>query len=328
MSTDDRLHHHDGRHHAAGGACASFAHEALLYSGLEGFIDGVVPFVREGLAAGEPTLVAVAGDRLEALREELWDAEGLWLVDMAEMGRNPARIIGRWRDFVAQRGGAGPLRGVGEPIWAGRTPDELVECQRHESLINMAFAEVADFRLICPYDVAALPDEVIAEAHRSHPVVLEAGRRRPSDAFAAPAALLPPADDLPAPWVPAEPLAFGRDDVSGLRRLVAARAAEAGVPADRVSDLMLAVSEVATNSVLHGGGGGTLATWTEPGAFVCEIRDAGRLEDPLVGRARPARGQRGGHGMWLVNEVCDLVQVRALAGGTVVRLHVGVPMGR
>lgn len=305
-----------------------FEHEALLYSGLRGFLDEVVPFVREGLEAGEPTLVAVAGDRLAALREELWDAEGLWLVDMAEMGRNPARIIGRWRDFVAQRGGAGPLRGVGEPIWAGRTPDELVECQRHESLINLAFAKASDFRLICPYDVDALPEDVIAEARRSHPVLLEAGLRRTSDGFAAPAERLLLEDDLPAPWAPAAPLAFGRGDVSGLRRLVAARATEAGVPADRVADLTLAVSEVATNSVLHGGGGGTLAAWAEPGAFVCEVRDAGRLDDPLVGRARPDRAQRSGRGMWLVNEVCDLVQVRALASGTVVRLHVGVPLGR
>ncbi len=219
----------------------------------------------------------------------------------------------------------GPLRGIGEPIWAGRSPDELVECQRHESLINLAFAGVTDFRLICPYDVEALPEDVIAEARRSHPALLQGGALAASADYAPPTARLEPGGDLPAPPAGVEPIPFGREDVSGLRRALAVRAAEAGMSDERVGDLLLAVSEVATNSVLYGGGGGTLAAWAEPGRFVCEVRDAGRLEDPLVGRARPSRGQRSGRGMWLVNEVCDLVQVRALAAGTVVRLHLRVP---
>jgi len=34
----------------------------------------------------------------------------------------------------------GPARGVGEPIWAQRPPDEVAECQLTEELINLAFA--------------------------------------------------------------------------------------------------------------------------------------------------------------------------------------------
>jgi anti-sigma regulatory factor (Ser/Thr protein kinase) len=314
-------HHHDGSRHAAAGV-APFAHDALFYEGIDGFLDAVLPFVREGLEAGEPTMVAVAGDRLTALRSALdGDGDGLLLVDMAGMGRNPARIIGRWHDFVAARGGGGPLRGVGEPIWAGRSPEELVECQHHESLINLAFADVCDFRLICPYDVAALPEDVIDAARRSHPALVEGGARGASAEYAPPPPRLPVDADLPAPPESAVPLAFGREDVSGVRRLVAARATEAGLSAARADDLMLAVSELATNSVRYGGGGGTLAMWADREAFVCEVRDAGRLDDPLVGRARPAAGQRSGRGMWLVNEVCDLVQVRSTDRGTVVRLH-------
>jgi anti-sigma regulatory factor (Ser/Thr protein kinase) len=315
-------HHHDGPRHGAPGA-APFAHDALFYAGLDGFLEGVLPFVRDGLEAGEATMVAVAGERLTALREALGgdrDDDGLMLADMAEIGRNPARIIGRWRDFVAERGGAGPLRGVGEPIWAGRTPDELAECQHHESLINVAFAGVPDFRLICPYDVAALPEPVIEAARRSHPALVEGGARGASADYAAPAALVP-ADGLAPPPASAASVRFGADDLARLRRDVAARAAEAGLSAERAADLMLAVSELATNSVRHGGGGGTLAAWTDRDAFVCEVRDAGRLEDPLVGRARPVAGQRSGRGMWLVNEVCDLVQVRSTSRGTLVRLH-------
>ena len=98
---------------------------------------------------------------------------------MEVVGRNPARIIPAWSRFVADHAGSGGgMRGIGEPIWAGRTDAELSECQLHESLINLAFAAADDFRLICPYDTDALPEDVIAEARRSHPVVSRTTARR------------------------------------------------------------------------------------------------------------------------------------------------------
>ena len=85
--------------------------------------------------------------------------------------------------------------------------------------------------------------------------------------------------------------------------------------------LVLAVNEVATNSVVHGGGGGILRIWTEGDVLVCEVRDRGVIDDPLVGRERPLVNAAGGCGLWLANQLCDLVQVRSFAGGSVVRLH-------
>jgi anti-sigma regulatory factor (Ser/Thr protein kinase) len=78
---------------------------------------------------------------------------------------------------------------------------------------------------------------------------------------------------------------------------------------------------MATNSVRHGGGHGLLRVWQEPDALICEVRDAGHIREPLVGRVRPAIGQVGGFGVWLANQVCDLVQIRSVASGTVIRLH-------
>jgi anti-sigma regulatory factor (Ser/Thr protein kinase) len=89
------------------------------------------------------------------------------------------------------------------------------------------------------------------------------------------------------------------------------------------------VTEVASNSIRHGGGQGTLRVWVEDGALVCEFRDAGVISDPMVGRVRPAVNQIGGCGLWFVHQLCDLVEIRSGPGeGTRVRLHVDLPEAR
>jgi anti-sigma regulatory factor (Ser/Thr protein kinase) len=85
--------------------------------------------------------------------------------------------------------------------------------------------------------------------------------------------------------------------------------------------VVLAAHEVATNSVLHGGGSGRVRVWTETGRIVCEFVDAGHMRRPLVGREFPRRDQPHGRGLWMVNQLCDLFQIRSAPGETVVRLH-------
>jgi anti-sigma regulatory factor (Ser/Thr protein kinase) len=85
--------------------------------------------------------------------------------------------------------------------------------------------------------------------------------------------------------------------------------------------VVLAVDEVATNSVVHGGGGGILRMWQEDRALISEISDAGRFDDPLAGRERPPLDEVAGHGLWMANQLCDLVQVRSFTRGSAVRLH-------
>ena len=103
---------------------------------------------------------------------------------------------------------------------------------------------------------------------------------------------------------------------------MARHAAAAGLDPTRAADLVLAVDELATNSLRHGGGRGTLRIWRDHSALVCEVRDAGRIEDPLAGRERPAVDRDGGQGLWMVNQLCDLVQLRTFPSGAVVRVHV------
>jgi anti-sigma regulatory factor (Ser/Thr protein kinase) len=305
-----------------------FRHEALLYAGVDGFLAGTLPFVRAGLEAGEPTLVIVGAEKIELLRGELGrDARRVAFTDMARAGVNPARLIPAWRDFVVEHGGSGrPVRGVGEPIWAERTPGELVECQRHEALLNLAFADDPPLHLLCPYDVEGLDPLVVEEAHRSHPTVVCGGVRRPSERYRAPEAVAAPwAEPLPEPAGPVRELAFDVDTLGDVRRFAATMAADARLSVVRAGDLVLAVHELVSNSVRHGGGGGVLRAWREGDALVCEVRDGGHIAEPLAGRRRPGTEQVGGHGLWLVNQLCELVQVRSSAAGSAVRVHMRCP---
>lgn len=297
----------------------SFRHEALLYEGRSGFLAGALPFIREGIRAGEPVLVAVEGEKIGWLRAELGDDAG-WVEfeDMRVAGRNPARLIGLWHGFVEAHGDAQALRGIGEPAHPGRGPEELDECRRHEALLNFAFADDRDFWLLCPYDTAALAAGVVEGARKTHPLVAQAAPAQPSpDYRSGRGGTL--AGSLPRPPVGAAELCFTETELRDVRAFVDREARAAGVDGEPAGDLVFAAGELATNSVRHGGGGGTVRFWTEGADVVLEISDAGRIGDPLVGRVQPGADQVSGRGLWLVNQLCDLVQIRSGSQGTAVR---------
>lgn len=300
----------------------SYRHEAFFFHGNRQFLAATVPFLREAVTAGQPAMAAVTAGHLEQLRSALGpQAEHVEFLDMAELGANPARIIPAWFRFLDAGLTAGRQpRGVGEPIWAGRRPAEVVECQLHEALLNLAVAPDTPLWLRCPYDSRALDAAVLAEAHRSHPVLVGPDGYRGSQAYGGAHhvdAML--AAELAEPAVPADSLEFRIGDLAAVAALVGDHAARARLSAPRTAALVTAAREIADNSVRHGGGGGLLRVWAAADALVCEIRDAGHLADPLVGRRPPRPGTTGG-GLWTAHQVCDLVQIRSTAGGTVVRL--------
>jgi len=301
-----------------------FRHEALLYSGWAEFVAGTVPFIRDGVQAGEPVLVVESIDKIEMLRVALGHhADDVLFADMAEVGSNPARIIPAWHDFVSRHRSSGRrMRGIGEPIWKGRTADELIECQRHESLLNVAFGHGEPWWLLCPYDTEKLDSSVIDEARRSHEYVVEGSEVRKSDEFRGLQESGAPFDvPLPDRATSVGEMKFGPGDLGSLRSLVSRHAHAFGLDASRAEELMTAVNEVATNSVRHGGGGGELRIWQEHAAIVVEVRDGGRFSNPLADRQRPAAIPGAPRGLWLANQLCDLVQIRNFADGTVIRLH-------
>jgi anti-sigma regulatory factor (Ser/Thr protein kinase) len=300
-----------------------FQHEALIYQGDDGFLAGVAPFVRDALAHDERVMVAVIERRARILRSALGeDAERAVFVDMAELGHNPAKIIPAWMRFVEEFGASGhPVRGVGEPIWLGRRDEEIAEAELHESLLNVAIDPDTPLWLRCPYDAMALAPSLIKNAARSHPVLVEhavlrgspsyQGLTRSEDLFGS---------DLPAAPANAEAMTFGPADTSSVRELVRCRAMEAGLSEQRVAGLEIAVNELVTNSVGHGGGQGVFRIWRCHDALVCDITDEGRIEDLLIGRRAPRADSDGARGVWLVNQLCDLVQIRSTPEGTSARV--------
>ncbi|MET9777552.1 anti-sigma factor RsbA family regulatory protein [Streptomyces sp. NPDC006367] len=302
----------------------AFVHPALFYRSERDYAFHTVAFVREGLAAGEPVAVAVPAPRLELIRAELGpDAGRVVLLDMTQAGRNPGRIIPKVLRAFADEHAPARVRIIGEPIWAGRSAAEYPACAQHEALINAAFAGRAA-TILCPYDTSRLDAEVLADARRTHPTVVAEGREEASGDYDWRAVVARYNEPLPVPPGTAVH-SFGSSGLPGARRFAVERAASLGLGGQRLQDVELAVAELTTNSVVHGGGRGTLAVWAEEGQLVCQVHDAGRLTDPLAGRRPPERGQIGGRGLLLVHYVADLVRTHTADGGTTVRFQLALP---
>jgi anti-sigma regulatory factor (Ser/Thr protein kinase) len=297
-----------------------FRHLALFYHGCGDYLAALCAFIQAGRARGEAVFVAVPERKAQLVRQELGeDSAQVMLVDMAELGRNPARII------PAVLAYAGKHRGqrvccIGEPIWPGRTEAELQEATRHEALINLAFRG-SPVTFLCAYDSAGLPRSVIADAASTHPAVIKDRRETASARYLGPAVLPPRCHRaLPRPPVHAEALGY-RDDLRSVRRFVASRARCAGLAPSRIPDLVIAASELAANTFRHTGGGGTVQVWRTSEEIICQVADSGQIADPLARYQARSDELVGGNGLWVVNQVCDLVQARTGRAGTTTRLH-------
>jgi anti-sigma regulatory factor (Ser/Thr protein kinase) len=310
----------------------SFCHEALFYSSGGELLDVLERFVRRGLEEGDAVLVLLSAPKLASLRRALGrDAHRVEFADIGEAGSNPAWIIPLWQCFIDRLGADQRGRGVGEPISSSQGAAQLVECQIHEALLNVAFDD-APLWLLCPYDTGSLDPGVLTEARRSHPfLVTGSGATRPSDRF-------PGVEAMAAPWpdtLPPVPEAAERLSVDGLsvrraRRFVQAWARRHGLSEPSAADFALAIHEVTVNSLQHGGGSAEVSIWREGGVMLCEVRDGGCFHQTMAGRRRPDAKSAGGRGLWMANRLCQLVQIRSDANGTAVRLHFGaseVPRG-
>ena len=300
----------------------TFTHVAIFYHGdrekAPKGLRWVGASMQRATGAGCAVHIVVPAGTQSALREAVGPLTGARVDDMAELGRNPARLIPAAFSMLDEL----PSRHaccLWEPAWPSRSAAELHEVIRHEALVNLAFTG-HPITVACLYDTARLPEAVLRDAERTHPVVISNGHRRASASYLD--GDFPPGSDDPLPPAANDAVDMSFDgQLSQVREFSASNAEAAGLDHAKTRDLVLAVSEVAANALGHAGGGGVVRSWRTKDEFVCQIEDVGHITDPLAGRRkRPADAARG-HGLWMVNRLCDLVERRSGRGGTVTRLH-------
>jgi anti-sigma regulatory factor (Ser/Thr protein kinase) len=186
----------------------------------------------------------------------------------------------------------------------------------------------AQLRLLCPYDVASLDQPALEVGHRTHPVVRHWGRQLSSDLYVGIDGVTAHFEGpLPAPKGQVDEFVFAPGQYLEVRDFFARRAVQAQLPTMRRADLEWAVTELVTNSIHRGGGRGKVRVWADSAGLVFEVQDRGRIENPLVGREHLMLPEEHGRGLWLVNQLCHLAQIRSSDAGTTVRIHVSRAQG-
>jgi anti-sigma regulatory factor (Ser/Thr protein kinase) len=308
-------------------AADTFRHVALLYSGPAEYLLALGSFIRAGRAKGEAILLAIPQRNGQLLRRELGgDSADLTFTDMTQLGRNPARIIPELLSF-ARRNAGRRTRYIAEPAWPGRSAAELEEAARHESLANLAFGQVPA-TMMCPYNTAELKPLALAHVERTHPALVSDGHEHPSSRYSNSGGTTPGGGrELRAPPRRAKVLDY-ETDLRPVRKFVAASGRRAGLSAERITDLVIAASELGANTLRHTPDGGTVTVWHTPQELLCQVQDSGVITDPLAGHKMPPADRAGGQGLWLVNQLCDLVQRRTSEAGTITRLHMRLTLGQ
>lgn len=303
---------------------SAFVHDALLYDGVDDFLEQLLPFVRDGIAEGDPVLAVTTPANTDALREALGDDAGR--VDFRESAAwyaSPGNAFGAYAEYIDDHPGA-RVRVIGEPVWPVEWDTAVDEWARYEAVLNHAFADAPAW-IVCPYDASSLPEPILEHARHTHPALHDRGGRAPHGAYVEPGDVWSRLEERTPPPPPAAREHPVTGDLAALRRAVAADAEAAGLPAARRADVVLAVHELAVNALMHGDGEAAVHTWTDGRAFVCDVSDrGGGLADPFAGYAIPPPDLPHGRGLWLVRRLCDLLQVRSGHDGTRVRVHVRI----
>lgn len=300
------------------------SHRALLYSSRDQLIAAIAGFVREGLAGGERTAVALTPEKLGMLRDELGahDAGAVRMVDAGEHYASIGRLIERTERIVAGGPGEPPCtRIAAEPGPLGGGPARLRAALRVDAAATELFAG-RGVDLLCPFDVAAVPAEAVHGARCVHAETVTEAGVAPSPEHMAFADYMAASAVRPRPGAGAVVELRDAGSLLRARRTVAAHARAAGLEAMRAEDLVLAANEIATNAVAHARGPRALRLYHEAGDLVCAVADGGPgIADPLFLFRTPPRGGSGGRGLWLAHRVCDAVEVASDGDGTVVVLR-------
>jgi hypothetical protein len=187
-------------------------------------------------------------------------------------------------------------------------------------MLNIAIDPDTPFWLICPYDAVTLSRAVVEEAHRSHPVIVDAGSYCGSAHYTG-RAHVDEMFEAELSELVGQPIAtvFTAYNVSRLFTYIKLELYIAGLPAGAAGDIAATTQQLALNSLQRGAAEVTVQIWSQPNALICEVVDDTVIHDLLLGRRVPVDDEHDG--LWHANQLCDLVQMRSSSAGTTVRLH-------
>lgn len=301
---------------------AALVHDAMFYAGDQQFASTLVPFIHEGLRAGDAIVAAVTRANIAVLRDALGtDAAAVTFIDRDDWYVRPTTTVAGWERMVTDATGRGHprVRVIGE-VSFGLAPRQA-GWSRYEAVLNEVFADAPAW-IVCPYDVRALPAELVSDARRTHPTVFTPGRPA-STGYLSPAEFLSLVPE-PMPEVSGPPVLAMEitDGVAPARHALSALLAAHGwAGSERGDDLLLVMSEIVTNSVRHGRGPRCLRAWIDGDRVVCEVTDNGDgPADLLTGYRPPSRAVTGGRGLWITRQLCDAFAVAHRDGITIARM--------
>lgn len=304
------------------------AHRALLYTGEREFRAAVGTFIREGLARGEQILAAVPAGPLAWIRAELGaDHTAVEFADSAGIYRRQVEATRVLVDWLRRHASDGQrARIVAEQALAGRAPAEITDYLRMEAAANVVYAGFP-VSILCPYNDAELPGDVLAGVCRTHPELILGDRVRPSESFGDPRSLIRDLSPVVGPPPGGASIGFGRgEDLVSVRHFLREQIQAAGVDGEAAHLLLAGAGEIITNALVHGGAPRRLWVYTEGPALVCHVHDGGPgIADPLATYLAPDRHATQGHGLWLARQACDALEVAADGTGTHVRLLTRLP---
>ena len=306
---------------------ANSSHRALLYRQPQELARAAGAFVREGLTAGEPVLAVLPGEKLDRARSEVGNASSVEFVNATVFYRHHGRAARFLIDWLcAHARDPGRARVITEPPLAGQAAAQVADYLRTEAAANLFYSQFA-VSVLCPYDASALPEDVLADAQRTHPELVRDGRVAASALFADPRDFVRERSQVPGPPPSAPSLAI--DDAADLataRSFLRRHAAAAGLGRETIAYLVIAAGELITNALIHGRPPRRLSVYPVSPMLICHIHDSGPgLADPLTAYLVPDSHAPRGHGLWLARQLCDRLDIASSQAGTHIRLGVDLP---
>jgi anti-sigma regulatory factor (Ser/Thr protein kinase) len=276
-------------------------HSALVYESQDEYLARAVPFLKEGIEAGEGAIVAHTKRGLATMREALGtEAAQVTFVDVSSAYTRPARTLaGYHKVYVEQLQRTPTVRAVAD-VQFGPDPAEWDLWIAYEAVFNRSFEHLPTW-VICSYNANGTPDRIIEGVWQTHPEVGAGKTWGPSDRYEDPDELLRRLTPPPVPLPELRSIPFSRN-VEELRERLAQELAAEEVSKTQSLDMLLAATEVAENALQHGGGVEEVRVGRTDGRFVCEIVDRGEgFDDPTAGYLAPRMGV--GSGLWVARQL-------------------------